>query len=367
MKYALVTTTINVPKLLKDYAEDFRKNNHKVAFYIVADKNTPDKAKNFCLQLGHEYEDSIEMNYFDVYDQNSYMTRYPELNDHIPWNCIQRRNVGILKAYEEGNDAIITIDDDNFLAENDYIGLHGLIGDECEIDVYSSNSNWLNICDFLRAKNNSTFFARGFPLQQRSNYNAIINKVKKKARVVVNGGFWLGDPDVDAVTRLAAPPDVIEYKLQNNFALDRGTWSPFNSQNTALHRDTIPAYFLSPFVGRFDDIWASYIVKAVADHLGDLISFGHPLVKQRRNDHNLWHDFDLEKMGLQMTDVFCDWLLSCKFKGENYTSCTLELIDHIRICLEREKGVPEEYRIQINYFIKGYFIWQRVLNICSRS
>ena len=306
MKYALVTTTINVPKLLKDYAEDFRKNKHKVICYIVADKKTPEEAKNFCLELGHEYEDSIIMNYYDVFDQDSFMTKYPELDDHIPWDCIQRRNFGILKAYEEENNVIITIDDDNFLAENDYIGLHGSLSEELEIDAYNSSSDWINICDFLETKDNRFFFVRGYPMQQRSCYNFNINKVKKRARVVVNGGLWLGDPDIDAVTRLAAPPDVIGYKLHDNFALDFGTWSPFNSQNTALHRDTIPAYFLSPFVGRFDDIWASYIVKAVADHLGDLISFGHPLVKQCRNDHNLWHDYDLEKM----VDTTDDWIIS---------------------------------------------------------
>jgi hypothetical protein len=37
-----------------------------------------------------------------------------------------------------------------------------------------------------------------------------------------------------------------------------GTWCPFNSQNTALHRDLIPAYVLSPLIGRMDDIWARY-------------------------------------------------------------------------------------------------------------
>jgi hypothetical protein len=49
-----------------------------------------------------------------------------------------------------------------------------------------------------------------------------------------------------------------------------GTWCPFNSQNTALHRDLIPAYVLSPLIGRMDDIWARYrkvIEKFLLQHI----------------------------------------------------------------------------------------------------
>ena len=38
---------------------------------------------------------------------------YPELSDAIGWNSIQRRNIGLLYAYEQGADVIATVDDDN--------------------------------------------------------------------------------------------------------------------------------------------------------------------------------------------------------------------------------------------------------------
>ena len=47
----------------------------------------------------------------------------------------------------------------------------------------------------------------------------------------------------------------------------KGTWSPFNSQNTALSAKIIPAYPLSPKVGRYDDIWASYVIYRIAGPL----------------------------------------------------------------------------------------------------
>ena len=46
------------------------------------------------------------------------------------------------------------------------------------------------------------------------------------------------------------------YTRDSSYVMANGTWCPFNSQNTALHRNLIPAYVLSPLIGRMDDIWA---------------------------------------------------------------------------------------------------------------
>eukprot|EP00961_Rhodomonas_salina_P077168 1034879-Rhodomonas_salina.1 len=71
---------------------------------------------------------------------------FPELDQEIPWNCIQRRNIAILTAFQKGCDVIITIgvslpasfsparfqyltracpDDDNYFVEGqDFVGEH---------------------------------------------------------------------------------------------------------------------------------------------------------------------------------------------------------------------------------------------------
>jgi hypothetical protein len=38
----------------------------------------------------------------------------------------------------------------------------------------------------------------------------------------------------------------------------------------------------SPNIGRYDDIWAGYVVLAIADHLDHAVAFGFPVVKQVR-------------------------------------------------------------------------------------
>ena len=71
--------------------------------------------------------------------------------------------------------------------------------------------------------------------------------------------------DVDAITRLCNDISAVEYTREKSFSMAKGTWCPFNSQNTAISRSVIPAYCLSPRVGRYDDIWASYVCLAIMD------------------------------------------------------------------------------------------------------
>ena len=69
--------------------------------------------------------------------------------------------------------------------------------------------------------------------------------------------------------------------------------SPFNSQNTLLHRKVIKDYFLFPHIGRMDDIWAAFYVTAKKYK----VVYNEPTVYQERNVHNLIKDFKDEYIG----------------------------------------------------------------------
>jgi hypothetical protein len=351
MKTAIVTTTIYVPKLLETYAADAKKFNRNCFFVVVADKKTPPEAENFCAGL------EAELHYFNLERQATYLKKYPELNEHLVWNSIQRRNIGILFAYEQGANQIITIDDDNFLVDEDFIGLHE-VGTEKEMEVISSKTDWLNVCDFLKEEFGRRFYHRGFPPEKRFLKENLETK-KESRKIVVNAGLWLEDPDIDALTRLYFPNqpiNALSYTREDNFALAKDTYSPFNSQNTALHRDIIPAYFLSPYVGRYDDIWASYIVKRIADHLGHAISFGKPIVKQERNPHNYWKDLDAESMGMILTEKFTDILRSIELTGKNYGDCYRELTKKLDKSIE-DCDFSEEKRRYLSGYLLGMRVW----------
>lgn len=359
MKTCIVTTTINVPKLIEDYIIDAKKYGSEVRFFITGDKKTPKAAYEFVEEMKKKYSANIEFQNPD--EQEQFLTKFPELAKFIPWNCIQRRNLAILRAYMEGYDIIATIDDDNFLADNDYLGAHQVIGKTQKMKVFSNNTKWLNICRYLEDKQNRNFYPRGYSLSNR--FIDTKDEIEEKnIRVVVNAGLWLGDPDIDAITRLATPLDVIKYKLDYNFALEKNIWTPFNSQNTAFHRDIVPSYFLCPNIGRYDDIIASYVVKRISDHLNDYIAFGKPLVKQTRNEHCLWTDLEMERVGLQITDNFCDMLSSVKLTGKNYFDCIIELIDGLKEKLDDNNyNFNYEQRAYINQIIDGYRVWIKTM------
>lgn len=356
MKSAIVTTTINVPELLDNYMQNVKQNNHDCFFIVIGDKKTPAETKCYCQGLEKKY--GIDIEYMDIQDQQKYLEKYPELGEHLVYNSIQRRNIALVRAYEKGAKKIITIDDDNYFIKDDFISDHE-VGIEKEMTVLSSSTGWLNVCRYLTEDTGRIFYHRGFPLEKRFQ-DEEISENKSNVKIVVNAGFWLGDPDIDAMTRLyylGKPIDVISFEREENFILGKGTWSPFNSQNTALAREVIPAYFLSPYVGRYDDIWAAYVLKRIADHLGGYIAFGNPLVRQNRNPHNYWKDLAKEGMGMILTQRFIG-LLNIELKSDNYQDCYKEIVKELKQNVEKIQWAQEE-DTYLKKYIEGMEIWAK--------
>lgn len=368
MKVTITTTTIHIPHLIEDYIKDVIKFGRQdyVDFVIAGDRKTPVEAKEYCAALEAKYK--IPVLFMDVEDQNAYLDRFPLLKGYLPWNCIQRRQVAILKAYEQGADVIVLIDDDNYIACEDYVGKHLSLGSRVEMETVSSPTGWYNICDDLEERQGRKFYPRGYSWADRVEEVTDIRREVKSIRTVVNAGFWLGDPDVDAVTRLAAPVDVVAYRRKDNYALAPGTYSPFNSQNTAIHRDMVPVYFLVPDIGRFDDIWSSYIVERIAWRMGDAVSYGEPLVRQNRNDHDLWVDAWAEEMGTKMTTDFCRWLRSIELTKDSYLACGEELMDKLKAFVDAlpNAELPARNRAYVNQVIDGHRVWFETMKTLAR-
>ncbi len=360
---ALVTTTIFVPTLLDSYAQDARKYGRDIVFIVVGDKKTPPETATYCEDLAKRSGFPVE--YFSPERQEEYLSRFPELREHIQWNCIMRRNIGILFAYESGCPWLATIDDDNFLATEDYLGGHG-IGTEQEITEVTSSTGWINVCALLEEAHGRTFYHRGFPLEKR--IPEVWTESKKRAAPVASAGLWLGDPDVDALERLyhlTEPTDATKLLRADRVSPAPGTWTPFNSQNTALAREVIPAYFLSPKVGRYDDIWASYVVKKITDRLGGFIAYGQPMVRQERNPHNYWRDLDMERYGHALTLQFVETLASLPLSGTDYRTCYAELADALPAALLSNEKLKEDERAFIEGYATGMRIWRDVFATIS--
>lgn len=361
--YTIVTTTINIPRLLEDYAKDALKFNRKIdKFIVVGDKKSPPETADFCSKLEQDF--GIKCIYLSPEDQEKDLEKFPDFKNYLPWNCVQRRNVGLHLAYQGESDIIVTIDDDNFIYQTDYLKYHSHIGDIQEIETVESPTGWWNVCEMLKEKKGIPFYHRGHPLSKRWLGDEDKKTIKKiKGRVVVNAGLWLEEPDVDALTRLYFPVDVSEPSkhFKEKIACDIGTWAPFNTQNTALAREIIPAYFLCPHnVGRNHDIWASYMVRHISDHLGHLVTYGSPLVRQERNPHNLFNDFDTERFGLEYNDIFLEALRSCKLSSKDYKGAFSEVTQQFP---EQIKRVCDKNNIDFHLFDKlseGLRLWSEI-------
>ena len=361
MKTTIVTTTIYVPHALEKYARNARFYGHsELSFVVIGDKKTPEETRSFCRQIADNH---YPCDYLSVDDQQHYLERYPDLWRHLPFNSIQRRTIGLLKAWEDGAGVVITVDDDNWMLNHDFVRLHNIVGHTPELPAFESSSGWFNVCSQLEEASGTPFYHRGYPRAQRwKERDEFTCTSPIRRRVAVNAGLWLDDPDIDAMTRLERPIVVrgMRAGAPERFVLQPGTWSPFNSQNTALLREVIPAYFITPSVGRYDDIWPSYLVVRIAEHLGDVIAYGQPLLRQKRNEHNLWKDLDNERIGSLLTDNLCATLREIRLTGSTYHQCFGELVSKLREAWQPDHTWTDAMKSARDGWLEGMAIWHEI-------
>lgn len=332
MKTCLLTTTINVPTLLRDYAINIRDHGHRdIEFIVIGDRKTPTEAAEFCAQV--ERETGCRMSYFDVARQQDFLRRFHRLNRLVPWNSIQRRNVGLIYALEQGYENIISIDDDNFLMPgSDFVGEHitGL-GVSASQKIASTDTGWFN-CMGMMQTNFGTVYPRGFALGKRwkeENWK-FTDAIR---RPVVNAGLWAGDPDIDALTRIYFPVEARLPLSHDYLTLAKDCWCPINTQNTAFHGGAAAVSFVVVMgwelnglkVARYDDIWMSWFLRAIMDHFGDAARYGKPVVQQNRNQHNLFRDLREELPAMEINEALIEVCRNAKLTGDNYLTCYREL------------------------------------------
>jgi hypothetical protein len=336
MSTSILTTTINLPSLLEGYAANANANGHReVEFIVVGDVKTPASVGDFCARM--QRESGYQFTYFDVARQKDYLQRFPALDRMIPWHSVQRRNVGLLHALEQGHEFIITIDDDNFIAPGgDFIGEHILgLGVAASQNVVSTNSGWFN-CIGMMQTNFGVVYPRGFPLKQRWK-TEYIKHHENVCRPVVNAGLWSGDPDIDAMTRIYFPVETSLPLTHDYLTLAPGCWCPINSQNTALHRSAAQAALMIVMgyelhglqIYRYCDIWMSWFLRTVVDHMGDAVRFGKPVVHQNRNVHNLFKDLRGELPGMELNETLIAACQNARLTATTYRESYRQLATHI--------------------------------------
>lgn len=291
---ALVMPTIHTPHVLTWY--------HQIApdmpIFVIGDEQTPDDDVRDLLRP------ITPARYYSVHDQRQ--LGY-ESCDLLNWRHAGRRSIGFLEAARAGADTIITADDDNLPLDPTYFHhFHHLVGHTFNGPQASAPNGWVDPAWCLQPP----VHHRGFPHQLWHPFQPPTISSTTGARIGVAAGLWLGDPDIDAVTRITNRPTTMSASplADTGFVVTPTCYSPFNSQNTAFIRDLLPVMLMLTPYGRFDDIWCSYLAQRVMRHHNWVVHYGQPYVWQQRSFHVLARDLSLEVQGMEATLRFTNTL-----------------------------------------------------------
>jgi hypothetical protein len=351
VKTAIVVTTIYEPRFLEGYLTNLDRFGQRrdTAIYVIPDRKTPRSvydAADTAARTGFRVQCP------DAAAQEAFLASLGVPSDFIPWNTDNRRNVGFLSALVDGCDVLISIDDDNYCPKDvDFVGGHRTAlghSPERSADLTAHGSGWFNPCALLSYERTGAVFPRGFPYQSRT-ADAPTWRLEPidahPPRVTINAGLWLGDPDVDAITRLAVAPRAVGF-TPPSVVLDHDLWMPVDSQNTALSRDAVAAYYYVrmryPVSGlvldRFGDIFSGYFVQKCARHLGHALRVGTPVADHRRSPHDLIQDLYHELAGIALLEDFAPWLREERIEGSTYSAAYASLAEHIEQAADRFDG-----------------------------
>jgi len=227
------------------------------------------------------------------------------------------RSYGFWKAYEKGADIIITLDDDCFPVDEDFVAQH-----VANLSALAPEK-W-----FTTFPNPEFMFTRGFPYE-----------VRNRHKTVISHGLWSNKIDLDGITEAKHPNiNIPPYPAMREF-VPKGTYFPMCSMNLAFTRKAVPLMYF-PLMGldpegkkweydRFDDIWAGIFAKKICDHLGLAVTNGSPFVEHRKASDPRKNILK-EKKGLVVNEMLWKNVDEVKLHGKTVVECYSELAKRIR-------------------------------------
>ncbi|WBH17443.1 STELLO glycosyltransferase family protein [Sphingomonas radiodurans] len=276
-RYALVVTTINPPNealtMLADGASRL-----DARFWVIGDTKSP---ADFALPGA---------DYLDVPTQQASGFGFARA---CPTKHYARKNIGYLLAMRDGADVIVETDDDNLPRDGFWAPRERHVA-----APMLSGQGW---CNVYRHFSEALIWPRGLPLDRVHDPLGPLSLAADPLDCPIQQGLADDNPDVDAVYRLLLP-------LPQSFGpgtviLDRGTWCPFNSQNTTTFRPAFPLLYLPAHCSfRMTDIWRSFVAQRIAWANGWRVMFHGSTVWQERNAHDLMRDFADEVPGYLHND-----------------------------------------------------------------
>ncbi|MCB9813407.1 MAG: hypothetical protein H6772_03295 [Pseudomonadales bacterium] len=234
----------------------------------------------------------------------------------FPYRTSAVRSYGFYKAWQNGADIIITMDDDCKPFSQDFVKNH------IENLKLKVATNWSPTYPFRELS-----LMRGFPYE-----------IRNKKQVVLSHGIWANIPDLDATTQL--------HLLEKSFpelpnilhVFPKGVYFPMSVMNLGFSREIVPLLY-QLLMGedkngkawgfdRFDDIWSGVITKKIIDHLKLAAVSGSPIVWHERAS-NVYNNLQKEAKGIEVNEIFWKLVDEVKLKKTTPIDCYIELLDKI--------------------------------------
>lgn len=187
------------------------------------------------------------------------------------------RNLGFAKAWQDGADVFISLDDD-VLPDGDTIQDH--------LDILNTRQpiSYINSTDDI--------YMRGFPYWAR-----------EESEVVFSHGLWNGVYDFDASTQLVLGTQTPNHR---KMPIPKGILMPVCVMNVAFKRCALPYYYQAPMEGdinRFADIWSGWEVKKWIDSQNLCMVNGYAKVNHNRAS-NAFVNLIKEAKGIQINEDY---------------------------------------------------------------
>jgi hypothetical protein len=370
LKAGLVLTTVSEPLVLESYFANFSLYGHldQVEVFVIPDRKTPSTVYEYCRAFNRR---GLKVYCPTLDEQEDFLSRIQLPSHFIPYNSDNRRNVGYLMALESGVDFIISIDDDNFcILDTDFWAEHSIV---CQQDVLveevDAETGWFNICSLLEFDKSAIPYPRGFPYFARHNLERVKRQLKH-VNIHINAGLWLRDPDMDAISWLVAPARAVRFCNQS-IVMGLNTWAPINTQNTALRREAVSAYYFVKMgyplgglghIDRYGDIFSGYFVQICTRHLGGRVRYGSPVVEHRRNTHNYLADATKELACIMVLEDLLPALTELKLEGSTYHELYTALSYALEDIVEHLSGTiwndaTRAYFHQMAYYMR---LWAKI-------
>lgn len=362
---AIATTTIFPLDFLEAYADNLLAAGRAgdVTIYVAGDRKSPAGCAE---QAAACRARGVDARFLTLDDQAEVLRPYPELAAIVPENSDNRRNAAFVAALRDGADVVISIDDDNWcLPGDDFVGGHLAVGATARHPEAVGAGGWFNLCTLLESEPApELLYPRGFPYRLRSPECGTLGPAAE-GPVGVNVGLWLLDPDTDAIGRLAARPVTTAW-TGTTALLGRGVRCPINTQNTALSRAAMGAYYYVRMgaqlrglkLDRFGDILSGYFLQVCAEAVGDRIAIGGPIVEHRRNQHDLLVDLYHELAGVMMLEDLAGFFSTVRLPGDSYLSAYRALSHELVRFAEAQDGFV--WTDETKQYVRDMAGWMRI-------